>query len=414
MNGAPLFGLGGSVLVAVIVVLLFAEEAGVPLFFAPGDLLLAIGGVAIATGQVSPFVFIPAAYTALTLGALVGWELFSRLGWDRLLRLARTLHAHRVVEHAATLLRNTGWRAVFISRLIPGLRIYTTQVAAVSHMPRRPFFVGLVAANVIYVAAFVGLGDAIGHPVISLIDQGEAQAGLAILIAIFATVVFFLLRRRAQRAMVRLELDDWRGAFLRRPSLSSLALVPVAIGIDYSGHALALAAHLPLFLDSIGTVLVAIIAGPWIGGAAGFVTNLISAGTIDPVAAPYCVVSLAIGLVAGLAAQRDWTRWARGIAVLWGVTFSAAALLSMPLNLLTNSGRSGVALADSLVGSLTAGHVPLPLAAFIGEAVVDLPDKLITVLLAVLLAQLLSGRYRASWAYAGSSELRMRPTRASP
>ena len=216
---------------------------------------------------------------------------------------------------------------MFVSRLIPGLRIYTTQIAAVSGMPRRPFFIGLVAANVVYVAAFVGLGDAVGHPAIKLIDQGEGHAAVAIVGAVLIVALFLLLLARAQPTLARLQLDDWKAAFLRRPSLASLGLVPVAVGLDYSGHALVEAAHLPLFLDSIGTVLVAIVAGPWIGGIAGLITNLLSAGTItnllsagtiDPIAAPYCIISLALGFAAGLAAQRDWTRWFRGGLVLWG------------------------------------------------------------------------------------------------
>jgi energy-coupling factor transport system substrate-specific component len=396
MNELPLFGLGGNVLLVVILVLLVAEEAGVPLFFIPGDLLLAVGGIAIASGQLSPMVFIPAAFIALVAGALVGWELFSRLGWDRLFRIARRLHAGGVLQHAAKLLHNAGWRAVFVSRLIPGLRIHTTQVAAVSGMPRRVFLIGLVGANVVYVAVFVGLGDAVGHPAIKLIDQGEGQAAIAILGAAVVVALFVLLRARARLALTRLQLDDWKGAFLRRPSLASLGLVPVAVGLDYSGHALVEAAHLPLFLDSIGTVLVAMIAGPWIGGIAGFITNLLSAGTIDPIAAPYCIVSLALGFAAGMAAQRDWTRWVRGGLVLWAVCSLVAAVLSTPLNLLTNHGNSGLGLGDSVLHSLVAAQMPTVLAAFLGEAVIDLPDKLITVVVAVLLAQALSGRNLSS------------------
>ncbi len=396
MTATPLFGLGGNVLLVVIVVLLFAEEAGAPLFFVAGDLLLALGGVAIASGQLSPFVFVPAAFLALLAGALVGWELFSRLGWERLLNFARRLHAGGFLEHAAGLLHNASWRAVFVCRLIPGLRIYTTQIAAVSGMPRHRFMIGLVTANVVYVAAFVGLGGAVGHPVVNLITQGESQAGLAILVSAFAVVVFLLLRTRGQRTLERLQFDDWRSAFLRKPTLASLGLIPVAIGIDYSGHALVVAAHMPLFLDSIGTVLVAMIAGPWIGGAAGFATNLLSASTIDPIAAPYCIVSLGLGFAAGLAAQRDWTRWLRGVLVLWGVCFWVATILSTPLNLLINHGSTGVGLGDSVFNSLTAAHVPMALAAFLGEATVDLPDKLLTVIVAVLLAQAFFGRYLGS------------------
>jgi hypothetical protein len=51
-----------------------------------------------------------------------------------------------------------------------------------------------------------------------------------------------------------------------------------------------------------------------------------------------------------------------------------------------------VGLGDSVFHSLVAAHVPTALAAFLGEAIVDLPDKLIAVVAAVWLAQALSGR----------------------
>jgi membrane protein DedA with SNARE-associated domain len=47
-------GLNGATLIVVICVLMFTEETGVPLPFAPGDLVLAIAGIAVAGGRVNP------------------------------------------------------------------------------------------------------------------------------------------------------------------------------------------------------------------------------------------------------------------------------------------------------------------------------------------------------------------------
>src|SRR5579864_6125026 len=53
--------LQGPALIAVICGLLFLEEVGVPLFFAPGDLVLAISGIAIAGGRVNATALVVAA-----------------------------------------------------------------------------------------------------------------------------------------------------------------------------------------------------------------------------------------------------------------------------------------------------------------------------------------------------------------
>ena len=389
-----IMGLGGVVLIAAIVSLLFIEEMGVPLPFAPGDLLLTVGGIAIAAGRIDAVAFVVAAFAAIVGGAMTGRELFGLLGWQRLLQVARRVHAEKALDRVADLLHRNGWRGVFLARLIPGLRVHTTQIAGVSGMPRHHFFLGVVPASAVYVAAFVGLGAAVGRPALQLVHEGEHMVFVTLLF-VGATVVLLLLRHRILKTAEYLELADWRGAFLRRPSLAGLGLIPVAIGLDYAGRALAAGLQLPLFLDSTGTILVAVLAGPWVGGAAGLAANLIISSTVDPIAAPYSIVSLALGFAAGLAARRNWRRQVRAALVLWGLCFLVATVGSTPINLYVHGGRSGIGFGDALYSTLMTARVPGVVAAFLGEAAVDLPDKLITVLAALLIYRALPGGGRA-------------------
>src|SRR5205807_6786297 len=48
---------------------------------------------------------------------------------------------------------------------------------------------------------------------------------------------------------------------------------------------------------------------------------------------------------------------------------------------------TSVGFADAIYASLSSFHLPTILAAFLGEAAVDLPDKFVTVLAALLIAQ---------------------------
>src|SRR5437588_64437 len=208
----------GATLIAVICGLIFIEEVGVPLPFAPGDIVLALGGIAIAGDRVNAMALIAALAVAVVGGAMLGREIFAWLGWERLMRVAEPLHARGPLERAAAMLRRGGWRAVFTARLVPGLRVYTTQVAGVSSVSRLTFLAGL---------------------------------------------------------------------------------------------------KLPLFLDSIGTVLAGVVAGPWVGGSVGFISNLISSNTIDPIAAPYALVSFAVGFAAGLSRYLGWHRRLSGWIALW-------------------------------------------------------------------------------------------------
>ena len=85
-------GLDGTTLVVAICVLMFIEETGVPLPFAPGDLVLAIGGIAVAGGRVNPVTLVGAVAISVTVGALIGRGVAELLGWDRLMRIAAPLH----------------------------------------------------------------------------------------------------------------------------------------------------------------------------------------------------------------------------------------------------------------------------------------------------------------------------------
>src|SRR5438270_3433296 len=366
---------------------MFLEEVGVPLPFAPGDLVLAIGGIAIAAGRVNAWLFVPAVTVVILVGASLGRELFALLGWNRLMRVAEPLHARGALERASGLLQRGGWRAVFTARLIPGLRVHTTQVAGVSRIPRLTFLSGLIPATAVYIGAFVGLGAAFGRPILALIHEAEHQVLIAIALGLAVVIAFLLTRSPFRRTLASLEAGGWTGPLKFDLGSVGLVLSLGSLGLNFAGLAIAVTFHLPLFLDSIGTVLAGVVAGPWIGGSVGFISNLVSSNTIDPIAAPYGIVSFAVGFAAGLTRYLNWHKRPMGWVALWLLCFAIAAMASTPLNFLFNNDATSVGFGDAIDASLTSFHLPTLLAAFLGEAAVDLPDKFITVVAALLIAQ---------------------------
>src|SRR5438093_1865895 len=380
-------GLDGTTRTVVICALMFIEEVGVPLPFAPGDLWLSIACMWNAGGFVTAGFFIVVDADAVLSVAFLGREIFALLGWDRLMRVAQPLHARVPLERASGLLRRGGWRAVFTARLIPGLRVHTTQVAGVSRMPRLTFVAGLVPATAVYMGAFVGLGAAFGRPILGLIHEAEHQVMIAIALVVAVVIAFLLTRSPVRRTLASLEAGGWTGPLKFDLGSVGLVVIMASLGLNFAGHAIAVTFHLPVFLDSTGTVLAGVVAGPWVGGSVGFISNLVSSNTIDPIAAPYGIVSFAVGFAAGLSRYLNWPKRASGWVALWLVCAAIAAVLSTPINFIVSGGRSGVGSGDAIYAALNGAHLPRILAAFIGEAVVDLPDKLITVVAALLIAQ---------------------------
>ncbi|WP_051227013.1 HD-GYP domain-containing protein [Butyrivibrio sp. MC2013] len=84
-----------------------------------------------------------------------------------------------------------------------------------------------------------------------------------------------------------------------------ILLVACGVIINYLGAELAFLTGLPLFLDTIGTILVAVIAGELPGMVAGYVFNVIYC-LEEPLWLYYCVFSLWVAFVCGRTAKKGY------------------------------------------------------------------------------------------------------------
>src|SRR5260370_25916295 len=179
-----LLGLSGYPLIGVICGLISVEELGIPMPMAPGDLLLVLTGISIATGRVTPFAVVAAVYVSALLGAIGGRELCERIGSTALPRIARLLHAGDRVEDLTAKLRRAGSTTVFLGRITPGLRVYTTQLSGLVAMPRRTFLIGLAPGIALYDAVFITLAASLGLAVLTTIKHYMPGPGVLVLLII--------------------------------------------------------------------------------------------------------------------------------------------------------------------------------------------------------------------------------------
>jgi hypothetical protein len=125
---------------------------------------------------------------------------------------------------------------------------------------------------------------------------------------------------------------------------ATLVLMAVAIAINIAVGSITFALRLPLYLDSIGTVLVGVLAGPWAGALTGLLSNFIWSilpipGGAGPNAAFFAPVAAVIGLMAGFWGSRGVFRLRPDDALVGGflalATGIAAAMLGLILVQLT-------------------------------------------------------------------------------
>lgn len=181
------------------------------------------------------------------------------------------------------------------------------------------------------------------------------------------------------------------GFFKRDFSLIALLLIPVAIAINIVGFQLCQLLRLPIFLDSIGTILVGAIAGPWVGAVTGLLTNCIN-GIFNPVYFPYALTSIMVGIVAGFLAKRGmfvklWKVLIAGLILTFVATICSGLITAIVFGGATGSTGS------IITATLLAAGNNIFASVFSVQFFQEIADKLISVLVVYIVIKGLPTRY---------------------
>lgn len=225
---------------------------------------------------------------------------------------------------------------------------------------------------VIVVATYLYL--VLGRPA----DVAESSTSQASLIAIAGYVVGAVLLAA--------------GSIHRLPT-ATIAMVPVAIALNIVVGQIVAVLGIPVYLDSIGTVLVSALAGPAAGVVTGILTNVIWGLTLSPIALPFAVVQVVIGVMAGYGARFGIFRriWLAPLA--GAVTGVVAAIVSAPISAFVFGGATGGG-TGAIVGAFQAMGQSLLGATTLQGLLSDPLDKLITFTVVALILTALPSRFR--------------------
>ncbi len=195
--------------------------------------------------------------------------------------------------------------------------------------------------------------------------------------------------------------DKVRTAYLIR----SFALVVAAIGVNIAlGHLVQYSLQWPLFLDSIGTILVGALLGPLAGAVTGALSNIIWGSLLgDPSILPYSITAAFIGWAAGYAASLGAFRRFSTVELSGLLVGFSAALISAPITAYLFGGTTGGG-TDYLTSYLTATGANVLQAATIQGFISDPLDKMISFAIAWLLWRILHRHYlppsqRGAWSF---------------
>lgn len=178
----------------------------------------------------------------------------------------------------------------------------------------------------------------------------------------------------------------------------TLVLMAIGIALNMALGQVASLVNLPVFLDSLGTMIVALLCGPIIGGLTGFVTNLLWGLISSPTAAFFSPVALTIGVVAGLLARAGMFRTIWQAAISGAIIAVALAFVAVPIRIYLFGGVTGSG-ADFLTAYLLQVGQSLFGSVIVTVITSNLLDKIVTAVLAWLIIRGLPERTITDWPF---------------
>jgi len=171
---------------------------------------------------------------------------------------------------------------------------------------------------------------------------------------------------------------------------STVVLIPVALVLNVVLGQLMGSSGLPFYIDSVGTVLIAVLAGPAAGAATGALGSIVWS-FFNPTVLPFAAGAALIGFLAGLAARSGMFRRFYLAPVAGFVTGILAGVVSAPIAAFVFGGTAGIG-TGAIVSAFRAMGDTL-LAAITKQALISDPmDKAIVFVIAALLVYALPRR----------------------
>ena len=184
-----------------------------------------------------------------------------------------------------------------------------------------------------------------------------------------------------------------------------LGLILFGIVLNFICNRIAGALNLPFYLDCIGTIAAALIGGFVPGVMVGFFTNVVIhlfnkyiLGDTGDVTLYYCVVSVLIGLLAAFFSQN---KYFKKISIKTLIPVLGFVILGGGLGSVISWGLFGNTLGDQLASSLANKiYVNVISDAFWAQLyaglIVDIPDKLVSTILAIVIYKLYPRKIKPS------------------
>lgn len=155
-----------------------------------------------------------------------------------------------------------------------------------------------------------------------------------------------------------------------------IALVPLAVAVNFVASWMAGMLRLPIYLDTIGTFLAAVLLGPWWGALAGVITNSVGVAFNGPSNLLFAPVNVAAALIWGYGIRSlGLGRTSIGFFALAALVGLVTGVLATPIVLFVYGGATGHP-SDLITAALAS--FGLERATLVSSIMSSIPDKVIS------------------------------------
>jgi energy-coupling factor transport system substrate-specific component len=173
-------------------------------------------------------------------------------------------------------------------------------------------------------------------------------------------------------------------------SAKKLSIIALAIALNVVGGQIALLLHLPVYLDSIGTILIAVIYGPFYGILPPLLYGMVMGFTLDIYSLYFMPVGIILGLTTGIVSR---ALNLRGRLIVPGAliitipgTITSALITALLFGGITSSGSTVI------VQILNKAGMGLTASVFVVQILTDYLDRLISLALVAALLRAIPAR----------------------
>jgi energy-coupling factor transport system substrate-specific component len=181
----------------------------------------------------------------------------------------------------------------------------------------------------------------------------------------------------------------------------AIPFIAFAVALNLTVGQITIALKIPLYLDSIGTILAAVLIGPYAAIIAGSLANIMAAAVGNPTMMFFIPVVIAIGAFTGFVAKKGWfKRWYLCVVggILQGVV---AATISAPISTYLFGGTM-MAGTDALVYFFRSMGNTILTSVFYQGLTSDPVDKTVSYLIVFLILRNLPLRLASRFQGAGN------------